>query len=56
MKYLALLLPCFLALCAPLYNRLAPDLFGMPFFFWYQLALVPISAIGIFVFDRARKS
>ncbi len=55
MKYLALLLPCVLALCAPLYNRIDPQLFGMPFFYWAQLALIPISALGLFAFDRLRR-
>ena len=55
MKYLALLLPCVLALSAPLYNRIDPQLFGIPFFYWAQLALIPVSALGIYVFDRARR-
>jgi hypothetical protein len=26
------------------YNRSAPELFGVPFFYWYQLAWVVVSA------------
>ena len=54
MKYLALLLPCGLALCAPIYNRIDPQLFGLPFFYWAQLALIPVSALGLYLYHRAR--
>ena len=33
------------ALWVPLYNRLEPTLFGMPFFYWFQLALVLVGAV-----------
>ena len=55
MKYVALVLPCVLALCAPLYNRIDPALFAMPFFYWAQLALIPISALGLYLYDRASR-
>lgn len=47
MKYALLALPCALALAVPLYNRIEPTLFGFPFFFWAQLALIPLSALCI---------
>jgi hypothetical protein len=47
MKYALLGLPCVLALAVPLYNRIEPTLFGFPFFFWAQLALIPLSALCI---------
>jgi hypothetical protein len=47
MKYFLLLSPCVLALATPLYNRFEPQLFGIPFFFWFQLALIPVSALFI---------
>jgi uncharacterized membrane protein len=28
------------ALAVPFFNRTAPTLFGFPFFYWYQLAVV----------------
>jgi uncharacterized membrane protein YhdT len=40
---LLLLIPFFM-LFTPLYNRVDPKLFGMPFFYWFQLACV---AVGI---------
>jgi len=29
----------------PFYNRAEPAFFGMPFFYWYQLAMVIVGAI-----------
>ena len=55
MKLLLLLIPCVLALWTPLYNTEVPALFGIPFFYWFQLLLIPVSAIGIYAADRIRK-
>jgi Protein of unknown function (DUF3311) len=55
MKLILLLAPCLLALWVPLYNSIAPALFGIPFFFWFQLALIPISALTILAADRIGK-
>jgi hypothetical protein len=33
-----LLAPCLALLCVPLYAGGSPSLFGVPFFYWYQLA------------------
>jgi hypothetical protein len=52
MKYLLLLAPCVLAVLTPLYNGLDPTIFGIPLFYWFQLALIPISALGIYAADR----
>ena len=56
MKLLLLLAPCVVALWAPLYNVATPELFGMPFFYWFQLALIPVSALGIYAADRLGKN
>ena len=56
MKYLLLLIVCMIALWVPLYNFTEPMLFGVPFFYWFQLLLVPVSALAIFVVDRMRKA
>jgi len=42
--YLLLILPFAGTLIPPLYNRASPTLFGMPFFYWYQLAWVLVTA------------
>ena len=55
MKYLLMFVPCLLALWAPFYNRVDPQLLGVPFFYWFQLLLVPVSAIGLYAADRARR-
>ena len=56
MKYLLLLVPCVVALWAPLYNSTGPDLIGIPFFYWFQLLLVLISALGIYAADKMGKA
>ena len=38
-----LLLPLLTVLFPPLYNRVTPELFGIPFFYWYQMAIIPLS-------------
>ncbi|MGD0720644.1 MAG: DUF3311 domain-containing protein [Roseiarcus sp.] len=52
MKYLLLLAPCILAVLTPLYNSLQPALFGIPLFYWFQLLLIPVSALAIWAADR----
>lgn len=42
--FLPLLLPFIGVLCVPAYNHIAPKLWGIPFFFWYQFAWVFVSA------------
>jgi hypothetical protein len=41
--YLLLLVPLLTVLYPPLYNHQDPELFGFPFFYWYQLAMIPVS-------------
>ena len=38
-----LLLPFIGLLWVPFYNQRDPILFGFPFFYWYQLAWVPLT-------------
>jgi hypothetical protein len=40
-----LLIPYIGLLWVPFYNHVEPKLFGFPFFYWYQLLWVPISAV-----------
>jgi hypothetical protein len=47
MKLALLAMPSALALAVPLYNSIEPTLFAFPFFFWAQLALIPVSALCI---------
>jgi len=43
--YLLLLLPLIGLLATPIYARHDPELFGFPFFYWYQFAWVPASVL-----------
>jgi Protein of unknown function (DUF3311) len=49
-----LLLPFVGLLWVPFYNFQEPALFGFPFFYWYQLAWVPISSLLIWLVYRRR--
>jgi hypothetical protein len=49
-----LLLPFIGLLWVPFYNFQEPALFGFPFFYWYQLAWVPITALLIWLVYRTR--
>ena len=42
--YWLLLAPFIAELWPPLYNHLEPRLFGMPFFYWYQLIWVVLTS------------
>jgi hypothetical protein len=42
--YVLLVLQFIPALWVPFYNSVEPIVFGMPFFYWFQLALVFVSA------------
>jgi hypothetical protein len=53
--YLLLLIPVVGLLATPIYTKPDPHLFGFPFFYWYQFAWVPVSAlITYFVYTRTR--
>jgi hypothetical protein len=42
--YLLLLIPYVAMLWVPYYNRIQPELAGIPFFYWYQLLWIVIGA------------
>ncbi|WP_345177988.1 DUF3311 domain-containing protein [Nocardioides caricicola] len=43
---LALLAPAVvLPLWVPLYDRADPELFGFPFFFWFQMAMIGVAVV-----------
>ena len=49
-----LFLPIFVAmLWVPSYNSVAPVWLGLPFFYWYQLLWIPLSAVLIGIVYRA---
>ena len=51
------LVPLIGLLFPSIYNHTSPELIGLPFFYWYQLAWVPISvAITALVYVKTRGS
>ena len=55
--YWLLLVPLIGLLIPPIYNSADPTFIGLPFFYWYQLAWVPISvAVTGLVYHKTRGS
>jgi len=53
--YWLLALPFLGLLILPLYAKESPELWGIPFFYWYQFAWVPVAAgITFLVYRRTR--
>jgi len=38
-------IPTVVPLLVPIYARLDPELWGIPFFFWFQFAVIPVAAL-----------
>jgi hypothetical protein len=54
--YWLLLVPLVGLLIPPIFNHGDPELIGIPFFYWYQLAWVPISvAITALIYVKTRR-
>ncbi len=54
--WLLLLLPFAGLLAVPLYDRPGPTLLGFPFFYWYQLAWVPITSALVWLVWRLERA
>jgi hypothetical protein len=50
---LLLLIPFIAVLWVPFYDSVEPMLFGVPFFYWYQLLWIILSALLIVIVYRA---
>ena len=50
-----LLVPLLVTLYPPLYNRRTPEVFGIPFFYWYQLAVISIGVLCTYLAYRATR-
>ena len=50
-----LLLPLAGTLFPPIYNTKDPELFGLPFFYWYQMVWIPISVVVTLTVYRATR-
>ncbi len=53
--YLLLAVPVLLLIYPPLYNRTDPVLIGLPFFYWFQLAIIPIGVLCTIVVHRTTR-
>jgi hypothetical protein len=56
--YLCLLVPYAVLLCVPLYDRIDPRLWGVPFFYWFQMLwsfLVPLAILPVYLYQRRRR-
>lgn len=55
--YWLLAVPFVATLVPPFYARRAPELFGFPFFYWYQIVWIVISALIVWgVYAATRKT
>jgi len=53
--YVLLLLPFIGLLFIPFFNMSEPSLLGFPFFYWYQIAWVPVSSLLTWIVWRAAR-
>jgi len=51
--HLLLLLPFVGLLWVDSYNVATPELWGFPFFYWYQLAWIPVTVLLIWIVYRS---
>ena len=52
-----LLIPIVVPLLTFLYNRETPQLFGIPFFYWFQMLLAPLAVLAsVSAFYLARRT
>lgn len=52
---LLLLLP-FIVLFTPLYNRAEPALIGLPFFYWFQFAVIAVGVLSTVLVYRMTRN
>lgn len=55
MRRLLLLLPFIGLLWVPFYNKAEPELWGFPFFYWYQFIWVFVTSILIWIVYQGEK-
>lgn len=55
--YWLLIVPFIATLVPPFYARRSPELFGFPFFYWYQIAWIVLAALIVwFVYVMTRET
>ena len=50
-----LVIPLIGTLIPPIYNTRDPELFGVPFFYWYQMLWIPLSVLCTLAVYRATR-
>jgi hypothetical protein len=56
--YLCLALPFLAHVWVPSYNRIDPELFGIPFFYWWQMAWIlgaALCILPVYLFEERRR-
>ena len=53
--FLLLLMPYAAMLWVPIYNRAAPQIAGIPFFYWYQLLWIPLGSLLLWLACRLER-
>jgi putative solute:sodium symporter small subunit len=57
--YLWIAVPFIALLWVPFFNRITPELFGIPFFYWYQAAgtiLGALCIVPVYLFEKRRRA
>jgi hypothetical protein len=54
-SYLLLVVPMVATLIPPIYNTKDPTLIGIPFFYWYLLLWVPVTAVCMVIVYRVTR-
>jgi len=49
---LLIIIPSIVNLSVPLYNRSGPDLYGLPFFYWFQTVWLVVCSVFYLIFSQ----
>ncbi|MBI3842037.1 MAG: DUF3311 domain-containing protein [Thaumarchaeota archaeon] len=49
---LLIIIPSIVNLSVPLYNRSGPDLYGLPFFYWFQTVWLVVCSAFYLIFSQ----
>jgi uncharacterized protein DUF3311 len=51
-----LVIPIVACLIVPVFNRQSPKLFDIPFFYWFQMAIIPVGVVCTVIAYRATRN
>ena len=49
---LLIIIPSIVNLSVPVYNRSGPDLYGLPFFYWFQTVWLVVCSVFYLIFSQ----